>query len=183
MNSCLLQHLQTTAARYVRFGPFHIDQQRQQVFRDGTPLHLQGKVYQVLIVLLQKRGEVVTREELRQALWPADAHVNYEANTNTTVNKLRKALGESTNELPYIETIPRRGYSFTGTVEFSDTPFPGTNPANSTSSDTMDSDRSHEPGEGDTSRLRKSPAMLVVALIVGMLLGATAATYWITHFA
>jgi cholera toxin transcriptional activator len=183
MNSCLLQHLQTTAARYVRFGPFHIDQQRQQVFRNGTPLHLRGKVYQVLIVLLQKQGEVVTREELRQALWRADTHVNYEANTNTAVNKLRKALGESTNSLPYIETIPRRGYSFTGTAEFSDIPFPGTNPANSTSSDTMDSDRSHEPGEGDASRLRKSPAMIVVLLIVGMLLGATAATYWITHFA
>jgi DNA-binding winged helix-turn-helix (wHTH) protein len=182
MNSCLLQHLPTTAARYVRFGPFHIDQQRQQVFRDGSPLHLQGKVYQVLIVLLQKQGEVVSREELRQALWPADC-VNYEANTNTAVNKLRKALGECTNKLPYIETIPRRGYSFTGTAEFSDTPFPGKNPTNSTSSDTMDSDRSHEPGEGDTSRLRKSPAMIVVALIVGMLLGATAATYWISHFA
>jgi DNA-binding winged helix-turn-helix (wHTH) protein len=183
MNSSLLQHLQTTTARYVRFGPFHIDQQRQQVFRNGTPLHLQGKVYQVLIVLLQRQGEVVTREELRQALWPADTHVNYEANTNTAINKLRKALDESTNKLPYIETIPRTGYSFTETAEFSDTPFPGTNPANSTSSDTMDSDRSHEPGEGDTSRLRKSPAMIVVALIVGVLLGATAATYWITHFA
>jgi len=182
MNSSLLQHLQATTARCVRFGPFHIDQQRQQVFRNGTPLHLQGKVYQVLIVLLQRQGEVVTREELRQALWPADTHVNYEANTNTAISKLRKALGESTNKLPYIETTPRRGYSFTETAEFSDTPFPGTNPANSTSSNTMDSDRSHEPGEGDTSRLRKSPAMIVVALIVGMLLGATAATYWITHF-
>jgi DNA-binding winged helix-turn-helix (wHTH) protein len=183
MNSCLFQHLQTTAARYVRFGPFHIDQQRQQVFRNGTPLHLQGKVYQVLILLLQKQGEVVTRKELRQALWRADTHVNFEANTNTAVNKLRKALGESTNNFPYIETIPRRGYSFNGTAEFSDTPFPGTNPAKSASSDTMDSDRSHEPGEGDTSRLRKSPAMIVVPLIVGILLGATAATYWITHFA
>src|SRR5258708_39975415 len=105
MNSFLLHHLQTTTARYVRFGPFHIDQQRQQVFRDGTPLYLRGKVYQVLIVLLQRQGEVVTREELRQGLWPAE-HLNYEANTNTTVNKLRNALGESTNKLPYIETIP-----------------------------------------------------------------------------
>jgi DNA-binding winged helix-turn-helix (wHTH) protein len=124
MNSCLLQQLQTTTARYVRFGPFHIDQQRQQVFLDSTPLRLQGKVYQILIVLLQKQGEVVTRAELRQALWP-DTHVNYEANTNTAVNKLRRALGESTNKLPHIETIPRRGYRFTGTAEFSDTSFPG----------------------------------------------------------
>jgi DNA-binding winged helix-turn-helix (wHTH) protein len=182
MNSCLLQDSPTTAARYVRFGPFHIDQQRQRFFRNGTPLHLQGKVYQVLIVLLQREGEVVTREELRQALWPADTHVDYEANTNTAVNKLRRALGESTNKLPHIETIPRRGYRFTGTAEFSDTPFPGTNPANFTASDTMDSGGSHEPGKGDTPRLSKSPAMIGGALIVGMLVGATAATYWISHF-
>src|SRR2546429_9903410 len=110
-------------ARYVRFGPFHIDQQRQQVFRGGTRLRLQGKVYQVLIVLLQKQGEVVTRDELKQALWPADTHVNYDANVNTTVNKLRQALGESTDKPLYIETIPRKGYSFMGIAEFSDIPF------------------------------------------------------------
>src|ERR1700747_857845 len=111
-------------ARYVRFGPFCIDQHRQQVSRNGARLRLQGKVYQVLIVLLQKQGEVVTREELKQALWPADTHVNYDANVNTTVNKLRQALGESTEKPTYIETIPRRGYSFIRTAEFSAAPFP-----------------------------------------------------------
>src|SRR4029077_166486 len=110
-------------ARYVRFGPFCIDQQRQQVSRNGSRLRLQGKVYQVLIVLLQKQGEVVTRDELKQALWPADTHVNYDANVNTTVNKLRQALGESTDKPQYIETIPRKGYSFISTAEFSDAPF------------------------------------------------------------
>src|ERR1700757_1015240 len=115
-------------ARYVRFGPFCIDQHRQQVSRNGVRLRLQGKVYQVLIVLLQKQGEVVTREELKQALWPADTHVNYDANVNTTVNKLRQALGESTDRPVYIETIPRRGYSFIGTAEFSAAPFPPTAP-------------------------------------------------------
>src|ERR1043166_7482995 len=122
MDSGLLQDL-PYKARFVRFGPFHIDQQRQQVLRNGVRLRLQGKVYQVLIVLLQKQGEVVTREELKQALWPADTHVNYDANVNTTVNKLRQALGESTEKPTYIETIPRRGYSFIGTAEFSETPF------------------------------------------------------------
>src|SRR5262249_27248425 len=112
-----------SSARYVRFGPFHVDRQRQQVTRGGNKLRLQGKVYQVLIVLLQKQGEVVTREERKQALWPADTHVNYDANVNTTVNKLRQALGESTEKPTYIETIPRRGYSFIGTAEFSEAPF------------------------------------------------------------
>ena len=109
MNSCLLQDSPATA-RYVRFGPFHIDQHRQQVFRNGTPLRLQGKVYQVLILLLRRQGEVVTREELKHALWPAGRYVNYETNTNTTVNKLRQVLSESTNKVSYIETIPHRGY-------------------------------------------------------------------------
>ena len=109
MNSCLLQD-SPAAARYVRFAPFYIDQHRQQVFRNGTPLRLQGKVYQVLILLVQRQGEVVTREELRHALWPAGKHVNYETNTNTTVNKLRQVLSESTNKVSYIETIPHRGY-------------------------------------------------------------------------
>src|SRR5258708_8450094 len=112
------------SARYVRFGPFCIDQERQQVCRNGTRLRLQGKVFQVLMVLVHKQGEVVSREELKQALWPADTHAIYDANVNTTANKLRQALGESTEKPIYIETIPRKGYSFISTAEFSETPFP-----------------------------------------------------------
>src|SRR5213595_677004 len=81
-----------SSGRYVLFGPFRIDQQRQEVTRNGSRLKLQGKVYQTLLTLLEKPGEVVTREELRMRLWPADTHVNYDANVNTTVNKLRQAL-------------------------------------------------------------------------------------------
>jgi DNA-binding winged helix-turn-helix (wHTH) protein len=168
----------------VRFGPYHIDRQRQQVFLDGTPLRLHGKAYQVLIVLLQKQGEVVTREELRQALWPADTHVDYVANTNTTINKLRRALYQSANKRRYIQTIPRRGYRFAGTAEFSEIPFPTMTPAISPTSETIDPGPDQEARKSDVSRSHKLPTMIAVALIlVGMLLGATAATYWITHFA
>jgi DNA-binding winged helix-turn-helix (wHTH) protein len=96
--------------RFVRFGPFQVDQQRQEVTKNGSRLKLQGKMYQVLVALLEKPHEVVTREELRQRLWPADTHVNYDANVNTTVNKLRQVLGDSTEKPLYIETIPRKGY-------------------------------------------------------------------------
>src|SRR5262252_8973903 len=130
MDSGSLPNVNRTA-RYVRFGPFEIDQQRQQVYREGSRLRLQGKVFQVLIVLIQKQGEVVSREELRQALWPADTHVNYDANVNTTVNKLRQALGESTEKPQYIETIPRKGYSFIGNAEYSEVPFPAGAPSKS----------------------------------------------------
>jgi DNA-binding winged helix-turn-helix (wHTH) protein len=108
------------SGRYVLFGPFRIDQQRQEVTREGSRLKLQGKVYQVLLTLLEKPGEVVTREELRLRLWPADTHVNYDANVNTTVNKLRQALGDSSDKPLYIETIPRKGYCLLVQPEVSD---------------------------------------------------------------
>jgi DNA-binding winged helix-turn-helix (wHTH) protein len=169
--------------RYVRFGPFYIDQQRQQVSRNGARLRLQGKVYQVLLVLLQKQGEVVSREELKQALWPADTHVNYDANVNTTVNKLRQALGESTDKPLYIETIPRKGYSFISTAEFSDVPFPAAQ-AKSSASEAGDPIGALDPSGTEASRSHKWLTMIVVGLILaGMLLGAGAATYWISHFA
>src|SRR3984893_3667444 len=111
-----------SSGRYVLFGPFRIDQQRQEVTRNGARLKLQGKVYQVLLTLLEKPGEVVTREELRTRLWPADTHVNYDANVNTTVNKLRQALGDSSEKPLYIETIPRKGYCLIVPPEFAEVP-------------------------------------------------------------
>src|SRR6202035_4183820 len=119
--------------RFLRFGPFQVDQQRQEVTKNGSRLKLQGKVYQVLVALLDKLGEVVTREELRQRLWPADTHVNYDANVNTTVNKLRQVLGDSTDKPLYIETIPRKGYCLIVATEAADAPVADTAvPANKT---------------------------------------------------
>src|SRR5207245_3108247 len=114
--------LALSSGRYIHFGPFQIDQKRQEVTRNGSRLKLQGKVYQILLTLLEKPGEVVTREELRIRLWPADTHVNYDANVNTTVNKLRQALGDSTDKPLYIETIPRKGYCLLVQTEVIDKP-------------------------------------------------------------
>jgi len=80
-------------------------------------MRLPGKVFQTLVALLEKPGEVVTREVLRERLWPEGTFVNYDANVNTTVNKLRLALGDSSDSPSYIETIPRIGYCFVGQVE------------------------------------------------------------------
>src|SRR6476661_10749331 len=110
------------SSRYIRFGPFQVDQHRQEVTKSGSRLKLQGKVYQVLLALIEKQGEVVTREDLRLRLWPADTHVNFDANVNTTVNKLRQALGDSSDQPLYIETIPRRGYCLVVQPECSDLP-------------------------------------------------------------
>src|SRR6202163_2807505 len=111
-----------SSGRYIRLGPFQIDQQRQEITKNGEKLRLQGKVYRVLMTLLEKPGEVVTREELRQRLWPAETYVNYDANVNTTVNKLRLALGDSSEKPIYIETIPRKGYCLLVQPEMSATP-------------------------------------------------------------
>jgi DNA-binding winged helix-turn-helix (wHTH) protein len=171
-------------ARYVRFGPFHIDRQRQQVYRGGSKVRVQGKVYQVLLVLIRNQGEVVTREQLKQALWPADTHVNYDANVNTTVNKLRQALGESTERPTYIETIPRRGYSFIGSAEFSAVPF--SQPAEAAPSGDAQKAVAGSPAasNGQTNDgSKKWLTLVIVALILtGILLGAGAAALWITHF-
>src|SRR5260370_25121305 len=105
-------------ARYIRFGRFHLDVKKEDLLKDGSRVKLQGKVYQVLAALLQKPGEVVTREELRMRLWPSGTFVNYDSNMNTTLNKLRQVLGDSSDQPAFVETIPRKGYSCLAKVEY-----------------------------------------------------------------
>jgi DNA-binding winged helix-turn-helix (wHTH) protein len=105
------------AERYVCFGQFHVDLQREELFKEGSRVRIPSKVFQVLLALVERPGEIVTREAMRARLWPEGAFVNYDANVNTTVNKLRLALGDSPEKPMYVETIPRQGYCFLGTVE------------------------------------------------------------------
>src|SRR5216683_3517722 len=109
-------------ARYIRFGRFHLDMKKEELFKDGARVKLQGKVYQALAALLQKPGEIVTREELRLRLWPSGTYVNYDSNMNTAVNKLRQVLGDPSDQPAFVETIPRKGYSFDAQVEYLDRP-------------------------------------------------------------
>ena len=175
------ERLMLSSGRYVFFGPFQIDQQRQEVTRNGSKLKLQGKVYQVLLTLLEKPGEVVTREELRTRLWPADTHVNYDANVNTTVNKLRQALGDSSDKPLYIETIPRRGYCLLVLPEISDksgTPLPAGNEKAADSAKLA----SQTAGGFHFSKSDLWVVLGVIGLILaGMLLGAGITRLWIGH--
>jgi DNA-binding winged helix-turn-helix (wHTH) protein len=102
--------------RYVCFGAYHLDLKKEELYRNGARVKIQSKVYQALLALLQKPGEIVTREDLRMQLWP-DALVNYDANVNTTMNKLRLALSDSAGQPAFVDTIPRKGYSFIAKVE------------------------------------------------------------------
>ncbi|HLW80119.1 MAG TPA: winged helix-turn-helix domain-containing protein, partial [Terriglobia bacterium] len=83
------------AARNVRFGPFEADLEAGELRKRGLKLKLEGKPFQILAVLLQRPGEVVTRQELRDKLWSPDTYVVFDRNVNTAVNKLRQALGDS----------------------------------------------------------------------------------------
>ena len=105
-----------TAERYLCFGRFQVDLQRKELFKEGSRVHIPSKVFQALLALVERPGEIVTREALRARLWPGGTFVNYDANVNTTVNKLRLALGDSPENPTYVETISRQGYCFLGNV-------------------------------------------------------------------
>jgi len=106
--------------RYLRFGAFQVDLRREEIWRDGQRIKVQSKVFQTLLILLSRAGDVVTRDEVRKHLWPDDQTLKLDANVNTSMNKLRQALGDSPDQPTYIETIPRRGYCFVAPVEFAD---------------------------------------------------------------
>ena len=101
----------------LRFDSFEVDLRSGEMWKHGTRLRLQDQPFQVLRLLLERRGEIVTREELRQRLWLADTFVDFDDGLNTAVKKIRDLLGDSAERPRYIETIPRRGYRFTAVVE------------------------------------------------------------------
>jgi DNA-binding winged helix-turn-helix (wHTH) protein/tetratricopeptide (TPR) repeat protein len=100
----------------VRVGTFEVDVRAGEVRKQGVRIKLQEQPFQVLKLLLQRPGEVVTREELRAQLWQSDTFVDFENGLNTSINKLREALGDSADSPRFIETLPRRGYRFIATV-------------------------------------------------------------------
>jgi len=168
------------SSRYIRLGPFQVDQQREEVTKNGARLKLQRRVYQVLLALIEKQGEVVTREEIRVRLWPADTHVNCDANVNTTVNKLRQALGDSSDRPIYVETVPRKGYCLVIAAEFADSPLPRAEAQDGAPNGSLNGGRTN-------SAPAKSELWItfgVIGLILaGMLLGAVITRLWIMHFA
>src|SRR5207253_2490111 len=105
------------AGRIVRFGIFEVDLAAGELRKGGARVRLQEQPFQVLAYLLQHPGEIVTREELRQKLWPADTFVDFDHSLNTAVNKVREALGDSASSPRYLETLARRGYRFLAPVE------------------------------------------------------------------
>lgn len=101
----------------VRFGPYEADLRTHELWKHGTRLKLSGQPFQILEVLLSRPGELISRDELREKLWPQDTFVDFSHGLNAAVNKLRDALSDSADDPKYIETLPRRGYRFIGQIE------------------------------------------------------------------
>lgn len=104
-------------SRVARFGVFELDLSAGELRKNGVKLRLQGQPFQVLALLLERAGEIVSREELQQKLWAADTFVDFDHSLNTAINKVREVLGDSASSPRYVETIARRGYRFIAPVQ------------------------------------------------------------------
>ena len=102
--------------RLYRFGIYEVDVRSGELRKSGAKLKLQEQPFQVLAMLLERPGEVLTRDQLRQRLWPADTFVDFDHSLNTAINKLRDALGDSAANPRFIETLAKRGYRFIAPV-------------------------------------------------------------------
>src|SRR5215813_337380 len=104
-------------SRTYRFAGFELDPRSGELLKEGRRLRLQEQPFQVLRLLLGNAGEVVTRDELREKLWPKDTFVDFDHGLNNAVNRLRDLLNDSSEKPRYIETLPRRGYRFIAPVK------------------------------------------------------------------
>ncbi len=105
------------SANTVRFEGFEVDLRAQELYKAGRKIKLQVQPFQVLAMLLEQPGEVVTREEMQKRLWPADTFVDFDHSLNTAIKKLRQALGDDIKKPRFVETLPKRGYRFLVSVK------------------------------------------------------------------
>src|SRR5688572_2842517 len=101
----------------LRFGSFELDVRSRELRKGDTRLRLQEQPFEILRLMLERPGDVVTRDELRDRLWPKGTFVDFEHSRNAAVKRLRAALGDDADNPRYVETLPRRGYRFIGLVD------------------------------------------------------------------
>src|SRR6201987_5046710 len=111
----------TQSTQLLRFGNFEVNLRAGELWKAGRKRKLEGQPFSVLAILLERPGEVVSREELQKRLWP-NTFVDVDHNLNAAINKIREVLGDSAENPRFVETLPRRGYRFIAPVE-------GTRPA------------------------------------------------------
>lgn len=156
--------------RRIRFGPFEADTRSGELRKHGIKVRLGQQTFQILLMLLDHPGEVVLREEIRLKLWPHDTVVEFDHSINAAIQKLREALGETAGDPRYIETLPRRGYRFIGTVEA-----PPTEPAAE-----PETAKAAVPPEQPRDPRSRSQLVFAVAIV---LVAAGAITAWVRPWA
>lgn len=109
--------MERVAARRYRFGGFEADAATGELRRQGVRVRIHAQPFQVLMMLVERPGEVVTREEISKELWPDGTFVDYEHGVNSAVNRVREALGDKANSPRFVETLARKGYRFVAPVE------------------------------------------------------------------
>ena len=115
-------HLNSQNRAKYRFTSFEVSVETGELLKHGRRVHLQRKPFEILTALLEQPGKLVSRESLRQRLWPAETFVDFDNGLNTALSKLREALGDTAEKPRYIETLERRGYRFLAPVEEIATP-------------------------------------------------------------
>src|ERR1700733_6302842 len=108
---------ENSRGKLYRFGAFEADEKTGELRKQGRRLAVQGQPLQVLLMLLSRPGELVTRTEIQQALWPDGTFVDFDHGLNTAINKIREALGDSAANPQFVETLAKRGYRFIAAVE------------------------------------------------------------------
>jgi len=160
----------TTAARVLRFDVYELDLRAGELRKRGVKLRLQGQPLQLLAILLESAGNLVTREELSSQLWPADTFVDFDHSLHNAIGRIREVLGDSAETPRYIETLPRRGYRFIAPVE--EVRAPRISEANG-----------NKTPEGvavapPTARHSKTRAALALTLLI---LAATGSAFWLVR--
>ena len=168
--------LPVASTRIVRFGVFEVDLKACELRKHGFRIKLAEQPFQVLAFLLERPGEIVTREELRDRLWPGDTFVDFDHGLNNAVMRVREVLLDSSEHPRYVETVPRRGYRFVAPVEETSVPPPvpatieleggSTSPASAASKPALEHTISEHPNvpRWFTSRLAAAIAIVVVGL-------------------
>ncbi len=153
-----------------RFGSFELNPRDGELRKHGVRIKLQDQPLQILLLLLEHPGQVVSREEIQNRLWPPGTHVDYDNAINSAVRKLREALGDVSETPRFIETLPRRGYRFLVNPE-------GLAPTERRPEPTV----TDKPEAGSLGKFKRSRGIRSIAVAIGILLIAAAAVFWLTR--
>lgn len=157
----------------IRFGPFELDVRSAELRKGGTRVRLPDQPFQILLMLLERPGDLISREEIRNRLWPGTTVVEFDHSINAAVKRLRNALCDSAGEPRYIETLPRRGYRFIGQVE------PPVREAWGQEQFRQPADQHVEDAAPSVSESWWSPLRLRVAAVAVLVIVATSAWWYV----